>query len=258
MPHLQLDHNHTLYYERLQGKSGNPVLIFLHEGLGSVAMWKDFPEQLCRATGCPGLVYDRLGYGGSSPLIHRRTVHYLHDYALLELPNVIGHLLPDTPYILVGHSDGGSISLIYGAQQRPFLKGIISEAAHVFVDDETIAGIEETTAAWNSGQLTGLARYHGDKTESIFKAWSETWLSGWFRSWDMQYVLASVEVPVLVIQGETDKYGTPAQVNAIVSQCSGDARSEMISDCGHAPHHEARDRVVALMAEFVVRVGSPD
>jgi len=254
MSHLQLDHNHTLYYEQISGNQKKPVLVFLHEGLGCVEMWKDFPEQLCRATGCQGLVYDRLGYGGSSPLILRRTVHYLHDYAFGELPAVLARLLPDTPYLLVGHSDGGSISLIHGAERPRYLKGIISEAAHVFVDAETIAGIEETTALWDAGKLTGLTKYHGEKTESIYKAWSETWLSGWFRPWDMQYVLASVEVPVLVIQGKADKYGTEAQVNAIVSQCAGDARAEMIPDCGHAPHHEAREKVVELMTEFVARV----
>ena len=258
MPHLQLDPKHELYYQRIAGNDDQPCLVFLHEGLGCVEMWKDFPELLCQITGCPGLIYDRLGYGESSPLIDRRTVHYLHDYALLELPKVIDHLIPDTPYILVGHSDGGSISLIYGAQQRPFLKGIISEAAHVFVDDETIAGIEETTAAWDAGQLAGLAKYHGDKTESIFRAWSNTWLSAWFRSWDIRYVLPSVEVPVLVIQGQADKYGTKAQVNAITFQSAGEARAEMISDCGHAPHHEAREKVVTLMAEFIARVGSSD
>ncbi len=258
MPHLQLAPNHEIYYRRIEGDDGLPCLIFLHEGLGCVEMWKDFPDQLCRATGCQGLVYDRLGYGGSSPLIDRRTVHYLHDYALLELPKVLSHLLPDTPYILVGHSDGGSISLIYGSQPRPFLKGIISEAAHVFVDDETIAGIEETTAAWDAGKLTGLAKYHGDKTESIFMAWSKTWLSAWFRSWDIRYVLSSVEVPVLVIQGKADKYGTEAQVNAITFQTAGEARAEMISDCGHAPHHDARERVVDLMSEFIERIDSSD
>ncbi len=255
MPHLQLNPNHEIYYQRIAGNDDRPCLVFLHEGLGSVEMWKDFPALLCRATGCPGLVYDRLGYGRSSPQIDRRTVQYLHDYALLELPQVVGQLLADMPYILVGHSDGGSISLIYGAQKRPSLRGIISEAAHVFVDDETIAGIEETTAAWDAGQLTGLAKYHGDKTETIFKAWSETWLSAWFRSWDIRYVLPSVEVPVLVIQGQTDKYGTEAQVNAIASQCAGDARAEMIPDCGHAPHHEAQEKVLELMSEFVDLVG---
>ena len=255
MPHLMMDHpKHELFYQRIAGKEDQPCLVFLHEGLGCAGMWKDCPELLCQATGCPGLVYDRLGYGGSSALINRRTVHYLHDYALLELPEVIGRLIPETPYILVGHSDGGSISLIYGAQPRPLLKGIISEAAHVFVDDETIAGIEETTEAWDAGRLNGLAKYHGDKTESIFQAWSRTWLSAWFRSWDIQYVLPGVEVPVLVIQGQADKYGTEAQVDAIVSQCGGDARSEMIPDCGHAPHHEARERVLELMSEFVGRV----
>lgn len=251
MTHIQLDHSTNLYYERIDGSDEKPSLVFLHEGLGSVKMWKNFPEQLCRETGCPGLVYDRLGYGGSSPLHHRRTVHYLHDYALYELPAVIHRLLPDTPCVLVGHSDGGSISLLYGAQRPRHLKGIISEAAHVFVDDETITGIEETLAAWEAGKLSGLAKYHGDKTESIFKAWSETWLSNWFRSWDIRYALASVEVPVLVIQGADDKYGTEGQVNSIVSNCAGDARAEMIADCGHSPHHEARERVVELMGDFI-------
>lgn len=214
-------------------------------------MWKGFPELLCKTTGCPGLVYDRLGYGKSSPLMHTRTIHYMHDYALSELPALLDHVIPDSPFILVGHSDGGSIGLIYGAQRFPLLKGLITEAAHVFVEPETITGIKQADLAWENGKLTGLAKYHGDKTEVIFKAWSTTWLTSWFQWWNIEYLLPSIDVPLLVIQGGDDQYGSAEQVNQIIAKSSGYAHAEIIDNCGHSPHQEAPDTVLDLMSSFV-------
>ena len=116
MPELNIDENHSLNYNLIHGVKGKPYLVFLHEGLGCEAMWEDFPELLCKTTGCPGLIYDRLGYGRSSPLHRAYTVHYMHDYALKELPTLLETVIPDTPFILIGHSDGGSIRLSRSSQ----------------------------------------------------------------------------------------------------------------------------------------------
>ncbi len=254
MPRLQLDEEQHIHYQVIDGDKERPYLVFLHEGLGCEKMWGGFPQRLCATSGCPGLVYDRLGYGKSSPLPHKRTIHYLHEYALRELPLLLQEVLPDTPFILIGHSDGGSISLIYGAERSPLLKGIITEAAHVFVEPGTIAGVRKADKAWEEGKLQGLLRYHGAKTEILFKAWSETWLATWFRWWNIEYLLPSIEVPLLVIQGRDDQYGSEKQVDAIVSQSGGFAHAEIIEQCAHTPHLEAEQDVLHLMCAHIARM----
>ncbi len=254
LPKLTIDDNYRLHYNLIQGDMGSPYLVFLHDGLGCEAMWEGFPERLCETTGCPGLIYDRLGYGLSSPLNRARTVHYMHEYALKELPMLLDTIIPGTAFILIGHSDGGSISLIYGAARPSLLKGIITEAAHVFVEPETIARIRSADEAWDKGSLRGLSKYHGDKTETIFKAWSATWLSRWFKHWNLEYLLPSIDVPLLVIQGANDQYASVEQVNSIVSQSSGYAQPELIDNCGHAPHLEAQPAVLELMSNFIAQI----
>ena len=255
MPYLKIKESHRLHYQIIEGNKAMPYLVFLHEGLGCTAMWRGFPEALCLATGCPGLVYDRLGYGKSSPINTTRTVHYLHEYALQELPKLLENIIPETPFILIGHSDGGSISLIFGAERPLFLKAIITEAAHIYVDHETIAGIKVATKAWAQGKLRGLAKYHGDKTETIFRAWSETWLTTWFRHWNIEYLLPSIDVPMLVIQGGNDQYGSTEQVKSIASKTSGYAHMEIVENCSHVPHLEAQPVVVELMSKFILNQG---
>jgi pimeloyl-ACP methyl ester carboxylesterase len=254
LPDLHLDEKHWLYYQLIAGDPVKPYLVFLHEGLGCTAMWRDFPELLCAKTGCPGLVYDRLGYGNSSPLKLQRTIHYLHSYALQELPQLLESIIPRKPFIFIGHSDGGSISLILAAERPSLLQGVITEAAHVFVDDETIAGIHRANAAWAEGKLRGLTKYHGDKTETLFEAWSKTWLTTWFKHWNIEYLLPSIEVPLLVIQGADDQYGSTDQVKAIATKTSGSAQQEIVENCAHVPHLEAQDVVLDLMSDFITRL----
>ncbi len=256
MPFLQIAGNIKLYYQLIDGRSDRPYLVFLHEGLGCTAMWKSFPARLCEMTGCPGLLYDRLGYGRSSSLHRRRTLHYLHDYALLELPLLLQSVIPDRPHIVIGHSDGGSIGLIYGAARLPGLMAVITEAAHVFVESETLVGIKSACRSWNEGTLKSISKYHGKKAESVFNAWSQTWLSDWFIFWNIEKHLPDIHVPLLVIQGEHDDYGTLAQVNSIVAHSSGSVRIEIIHNCGHIPHLQAQRHVLRCMTEYIQRICS--
>ena len=249
---LTVDNGNRLYYDLLDGEPGKPHLIFLHDALGCTAMWKEFPRQLCEKTGCPGLVYDRRGHGKSSLPPGLRTIHYLHHCALTELSAVIALLLPATSYFLIGHSDGGSIALIHASEKPAYLRGIITEAAHVFVEKETLAGIETATVAFNAGKLHGLSDYHGDKTEAIFKAWSDTWRGDNFKSWSIEYLLPLIECPALVLQGSEDRYGTVAQVESIASKALV-VEKMVIEGSGHVPHHEKTEMVLQVMSEFLLR-----
>lgn len=252
MPLLDLP-DRSLAWEMIPGDPGRPVLVFLHEGLGSIAQWKDFPACLCAQTACAGLVYDRRGHGGSSPEPLPRGADYLHAAARDELPPVLAALLGGRAYVIVGHSDGGSIGLLHAATRPAGLRGLITEAAHVFVEEVTLAGIRAAVAAHAAGKLGGLARHHGDKAGALFAAWSATWLSDAFRDWNLESALPGIACPLLVMQGEDDQYGTARQVEAIVGAVAG-AEAAMIPACGHAPHHEQRAAVTARMAAFIERL----
>ena len=160
------------------------------------------------------------------------------------------NLLKGKPFFLVGHSDGASIALLYGAERAPLLKGIISEAAHVMVEPETIRGVYLAEQRFESKGAGGLTRYHGEKTEAIFKAWSQTWQSVWFRHWNITYALPSISCPVLVIQGEADQFATGKQVEHITAGLA-QPTPQLISDCGHTPHLEEPELLTRMMADFI-------
>lgn len=248
---LKVGETQQIYYELIDGDHERPYLIFLHEGLGCTEMWKEFPHKLCKETSSPGIVYDRLGYGRSSALTHSWTINYMRDYALTELPEVISRLIPARNYFLIGHSDGGTIAIIHASEKPAHLQGIITEAAHVFVEKETLASIQAATDAFYAGTLRGLFRYHGEKTEKLFKAWSAIWLSEAFNYWNIEYLLPLIECPVLVVQGTGDRYGTVAQVESIASNTLY-VQKKMVEACGHAPHQEMTDIVLKLMREFIL------
>lgn len=251
MPYIRLPHDYRIHYQLLHGDTALPWVVFLHDGLGCGLSWGTFPQLLCNTLGCPGLIYDRLGHGKSSPLHRKRTIHYLHEYALQELPYILDAIIPETPVILLGHSDGASISLMYGAEKSPQVKGIIVEAPHVFVEQQTIEGIRKAYDAWQLGKLNGLRKYHGEKTETVFKAWAETWLSNWFQLWNIEYLLPDITAPILIIQGEEDQYGSSNQVNTIAKKSCGAVSSHMIKNCGHTPHLENQQEVIHLMSTFI-------
>jgi pimeloyl-ACP methyl ester carboxylesterase len=240
-----------LTHPNSEGEVSRFTLVFLHEGLGSIGMWHDFPTILAKITACDCLIYDRWGHGRSESLHVQRTFRYVHNEALDSLPEVLAHFRVDDA-ILIGHSDGGSIALIFAAEYPGIVRGVITEAAHVFVEEITLQGIREALDVYNKTDLKQkLTRYHGDNTEKIFRAWHETWLKPEFKSWDIQEYLPKITCPVLVIQGEDDQYGTAAQVEAIATQVTGKAKSLLIPDCAHTPHKEAKDRVIKEMTEFI-------
>ena len=246
-----LQNSAEIYYETFDGDPSLPVLVFLHEGLGCTAMWDQFIRTLCRSTGHPGMAYDRQGYGQSSALTQKRTLDYLHDYAFEELPQVLGTVIPGREYILVGHSDGGSIALLHASENPSGLRSAVTSAAHVFCEDVTLEGIRAATLAFKAGKLQGLYRFHSDKTDTIFYAWSDTWLAPHFKQWNMEDCLRDIRVPVLVMQGKDDQYATLKQVEAICEQVSGPARPGLIDNCGHSPHQDQPDAVTALIADFI-------
>ncbi|MBN2687033.1 MAG: alpha/beta hydrolase [Deltaproteobacteria bacterium] len=231
-----------------------PTLVFLHEGLGSISMWRTFPADLCVATGCPGFVYERWGHGGSGRLAGSLTPRYLHDEAMKSLPEVLERF-SGTDVILIGHSDGGTIALIYASVHPGRVRGIITEAAHVFVEDVTVKGIQDAVESYETtGLKEKLAKHHGANTDPMFRRWSDTWLSPEFREWNIEEYLPDITSPLLVIQGEDDQYGTPAQVKAITGQVSGPVKGWLVPDCGHIPHHDARDTVFEEMKRFIIDI----
>jgi pimeloyl-ACP methyl ester carboxylesterase len=245
--------SHRIEYERVDvGRSDRPVLVFLHEGLGSVAMWKDFPSRVAHATGCSAVAYSRYGYGNSDPLIGARTPAYMHDEAKTALPLFLDSLAIEKP-ILIGHSDGGSIALIHaGARVRP-LTAVVTFAAHVLVEDLSVASIAAAKVAYETTDLrTKLARYHAD-VDSAFWGWNRIWLAPEFRDWNIESYLPGIDCPVLAIQGEDDEYGTMEQMRRIGAQVR-DVELLSLEDCRHSPHRDQPEAVVQAITRFVDRV----
>jgi pimeloyl-ACP methyl ester carboxylesterase len=233
------------------------TLVFLHDSLGSIELWRDFPAKLANACSCNLLIYDRQGHGESAPLgLTARTSDYLEREA--DLLHDLLQQLDIQQAILFGHSDGGSIALIAASKYPSRIKGVISEAAHIFVEEITLQGIR---AAVHSYEHTALKRrlemYHGEKTEAIFRAWAGTWLKEEYRSWNIEHFLPGIQCPVLVIQGEKDEYGSEAQVDGVIDAVSGTVQKLMIPGIGHTPHKEAPDAVLRATASFILGLAGP-
>ncbi|MBC8118246.1 MAG: alpha/beta fold hydrolase, partial [Burkholderiaceae bacterium] len=231
-----------------------------HEGLGSVAMWRDWPRRLCEAGGFRGLMYSRPGYGGSTPRLRNEKwpVDYLHTQALEVLPaflRAVGIDAERGPPWLIGHSDGASIALIYAAVFPSQVAGLVAIAPHVFVEDMAIHGIERARDAYVTTDTRGpslavkLARYHRDP-DSAFWGWNDIWLDPAFRSWNIESSLPAISAPLLVIQGEDDEYGTMAQVDRIAQQVPH-AQLLKLAQCGHVPHRDQSQRVSDAIIGFM-------
>lgn len=225
--------------------------MLLHEGLGSVAMWRDLPERLADRTQRSVVVYSRYGYGGSEPIGEKREPGYMHDEAQRVLPELLAALQIERP-VLFGHSDGASIALIYAGTYPDAPAALVLEAPHVFVEDVTVRSIAAAKDAWAmTGLRDRLARYHAD-VEGAFRGWNDIWLDPRFRDWNVEPFAGRVRCPTLVVQGDGDEYGTLAQVERIAAQVPG-AETFIVAHAGHSPHRDAPDAVVTRVAAFLDR-----
>ena len=230
-----------------------PAIVMLHEGLGSIALWKDFPAQLAERTGYGVLVYSRYGHGNSDTLMEKRPVRFMHHEGEVVLPELLTKLGLHKP-ILVGHSDGGSISLIFAGAFPDAVSGLILEAPHVFVEDLSIASIAQAKKTYETTDFPQrLGRYHAN-VDATFWGWNDIWLDPAFRSWNIEEYLPKITCPVLCIQGEEDEYGTIAQVEAIKA-AAPQTEILMLPHCKHSPHRDQVEKTLEAMAKFVGAVG---
>jgi len=231
-----------------------PTIVMLHEGLGCVGMWNSFPERLAQATGAGIFVYSRAGYGKSSPVRLPRPLDYMHDEARATLPR----LLTEIGFrrgLLLGHSDGASIAAIYaGSVQDHRIRGLVLMAPHFFVEDLSITSIEEAKVAYAQTDLRArLARYHAD-VDNAFRGWNDAWLDPGFRAWNITEELAYIRVPVLIVQGEQDQYGTVAQIAAAQEECYCPVDVALLPNAKHSPHREAPEETLTAVSDFASRI----
>ncbi|MCX7143513.1 MAG: alpha/beta hydrolase [Proteobacteria bacterium] len=241
----------SLEYQRIASGGHSPTLVFLHEGLGSITQWRDFPERIAAATGRSAVVYARYGHGRSDVLQQAHGVDFMHREALESLPDFLHALGIERP-ILIGHSDGASIALIYAGSGHP-LSGLVAMAPHVFVEDISVEGITAAKAAFEATDLPQkLARHHRDP-EKTFYGWNDVWLSPAFRRWNIESFLPAIKCPLLAIQGRGDEYGSMAQVDAIARQAGGAVEVLKLEQCGHSPQKDQPQAVSAAIVAFVKR-----
>ena len=241
-------------------RRARPLLVFLHEGLGSLAMWKDFPQRLCDAAGCRGLVYSRPGYGRSTPRAAEEAwgLDFMHRQAHEVLPALLQALNIDAaaePPWLFGHSDGGSIALLYAARFTLQVAGAIVVAPHILVEDLSVRSIDEARQAYLDSDLRErLARYH-DEPDSAFWGWNRIWLHPPFRDWSIEDEIETLTCPLLAVQGVDDEYGTLEQIRGIARRLPQTQLLEL-ADCGHSPQRDQPERLIAASAGFIARQAS--
>jgi pimeloyl-ACP methyl ester carboxylesterase len=242
----------SLSYEWIEGDGrGKPTLVFLHEGLGSIRQWRDFPVKVVAATGCRALVYDRYGYGQSEVLEEpRRGVRFMHDEALVFLPDLRGKLgIEDA--ILVGHSDGASIALIHAGAGYP-ARGVAVMAPHVFIEEVCLESIRSAVQAFETTELPAkLGRYHRDARKTFY-GWADVWTDENFKRWDIREdYLPAIRCPVLAIQGRDDEYGTLAQLDDIARHVPGPCEVVKLEACGHSPFRDQPEKTLAAVSAFI-------
>lgn len=224
-------------------------IVLLHDGLGSVGLWRDFPAALAHATRRRVMAYSRSGHGNSDPPLTPHTTRFMHDEARL-LPSILDSAGIERA-ILLGHSDGGSIAVIAAAEFPDRVEALMLEAPHVFVEDISVASIERTTASYHNGLLRSLMSRHHANVDAAFHGWSDVWLHPDFLQWNLEHYLPQITCPVLLIQGEADEYGTLRQIDTIARQVRGPVECLILPLCGHSPHRDQRDQVLNAMTSFV-------
>jgi pimeloyl-ACP methyl ester carboxylesterase len=226
-----------------------PTIVMLHEGLGSIAMWKDFPARLAQSTGCRVLVYSRYGHGKSQRLAEKRSVDFMHHEAQVVLPELLRLFEIHRP-ILLGHSDGASIAIIFAGSHPQQVRTLILEAPHAFVEDFGLRSIANIRTLFESTDVPQkLARYH-DHAEEVFRGWNNIWLDPDFRKWNIEEYLSAITCPILAIQGEDDEYGTLAQVQAI-QRCIPSTQALVLPSCGHSPHRDQPNQTLEAIINFL-------
>lgn len=240
---------HSIAYEWVG--DGETTLVFLHEGLGSIRQWRDFPEKVAAATGCRALVYDRYGYGQSDVLAERkRDVRFMHDEALRALPELLKNLEIEAP-LLIGHSDGASIALIHAGAGHA-VRAVVAMAPHVFIEPLCLKSIDAAAQQFETTDFgEKLGRYHRDARKTFY-GWADVWLDKNFTTWDIRDdYLPKIACPVLAIQGHDDVYGTMAQLDEIERRVKSPCELLKLKDCGHAPFREQPEKTLAAVARFV-------
>ncbi|MCL4745371.1 MAG: alpha/beta hydrolase [Burkholderiaceae bacterium] len=229
------------------------ALVFLHEGLGCAALWRDFPDRVCAATGLPGIVYSRFGYGGSDPFDAPRETRFMHDEALVALPELLA-ATGVARAILVGHSDGASIALIHAGERPAGVVAVVALAPHLFVEAITLRSISEISRRFSRSDLPArMARYHRDP-HATFRGWADAWLDPRFALWSIEREVAKIGCPVLAMQGTQDEYGTMEQVRRLAELCPS-ASWVALDACGHSPHLERPEQSLKEITKFIVRLG---
>ena len=231
--------------------AGRPPIVFLHEALGSVTHWRDFPQRVADGCGCEAVIYSRHGHGRSSPRSDAFTSSYLHDEARTWLPALLDALGLHEPF-LFGHSDGASIALIAGGAAMRRYSGIVTMAPHVMVEESGLEGIERARRAYRETDFAERLARHHDDPEGVFRRWHEAWLSPAHRNWNIEDCLPGIACPVLVIQGDADEYATMEQVDRI-ARLAPHVETLKLAACGHAPHRDRTDTVIAATASFIER-----
>jgi pimeloyl-ACP methyl ester carboxylesterase len=234
--------------------AATPLIVFLHEGLGSLAMWKDFPQALCAAAGCRGLVYSRPGYGRSTARVAEEAwgLDFLHHQALEVLPALMKALRLTEPYWLLGHSDGGSIALLHAAHFPQQVAGVVVVAPHIFVEDRALTSIEQARVAFETTDMKErLAKYHDDP-DSAFYRWNRIWLHPPFRQWTIEAEIGAIQAPLLAVQGLDDEYGTLEQIRGIARRLPHTQLLQM-ADCGHSPQRDQPQALIDAASAFIHR-----
>ena len=227
-----------------------PSLVFLHEGLGSAALWRGFPNSLAQRTGCEAIVYSRRGNGFSTALHEPRSVDYMHGEALEVLPELLGRLGVENP-VLIGHSDGASIALIYAARHPGAVRGLVLEAPHLFVEEASLRSIAAIRTEYETTDLRArMARYHAE-VDATFYGWNDVWLSAEFRAWNIESYAADVQAPVFAVQGIDDEYGTTLQLERLAQLAPAKVDRLLPADCKHAPHRDRPALIESAVAAWI-------